>query len=244
MGTCLDRGIKVVSNAGGLDPDGCAEAVAEVADRLGLSPTIAYVEGRRPAAPTRRARAPPASTSPTSRPASLRSAGDTSRFISANAYLGCWGIVEALRRRRRHRRHRPHHRRRGRVRPGRVAPRLAARRLGRARRRGRRRPRHRVRHPGDRRQLLVLHRGARHDARRLPLGRDRRRRIVGDRQARRHRRRGLDRHRHVAAALRDRRPGVPRTRRQRPLRHHRARAGRPGPGPHLAARGASRRRRR
>ena len=45
MGTCLDRGIKVVSNAGGLDPDGCAEAVAEVAERLGLSPTIAYVDG-------------------------------------------------------------------------------------------------------------------------------------------------------------------------------------------------------
>src|SRR3954462_15862598 len=30
IGTCLDRGIKVVSNAGGLDPDGCAEAIAEV----------------------------------------------------------------------------------------------------------------------------------------------------------------------------------------------------------------------
>ena len=29
MGTCLERGIKVVSNAGGLDPDGCAEAIAE-----------------------------------------------------------------------------------------------------------------------------------------------------------------------------------------------------------------------
>ncbi len=27
MGTCLDRSIKVVSNAGGLDPRGCAEAV-------------------------------------------------------------------------------------------------------------------------------------------------------------------------------------------------------------------------
>ena len=45
MGTCLDRGIKVVSNAGGLDPGGCADAVAEVADRLGLAPTIAYVDG-------------------------------------------------------------------------------------------------------------------------------------------------------------------------------------------------------
>ena len=40
MGTCLDRGIKVVSNAGGLDPAGCAEAVQEVADRLGVAPTI------------------------------------------------------------------------------------------------------------------------------------------------------------------------------------------------------------
>src|SRR2546421_11576538 len=45
MGDCLDRGIKVVSNAGGLSPRGCAEAVAEVADKLGLHPTIAYVDG-------------------------------------------------------------------------------------------------------------------------------------------------------------------------------------------------------
>ena len=45
MGDCLDRGIKVVSNAGGLSPRRCAEAVAEVADKLGLNPVIAYVEG-------------------------------------------------------------------------------------------------------------------------------------------------------------------------------------------------------
>ncbi|MDP7092722.1 MAG: acyclic terpene utilization AtuA family protein, partial [Candidatus Thalassarchaeaceae archaeon] len=45
MGTCLDKGIRVVSNAGGLDPDSCAEAVAEVAERLGLSPSIAWVAG-------------------------------------------------------------------------------------------------------------------------------------------------------------------------------------------------------
>src|SRR5258705_7795637 len=45
MGTCLDRGIRVVTNAGGLNPAGCAEAVAAVAGKLGLSPNIAYIEG-------------------------------------------------------------------------------------------------------------------------------------------------------------------------------------------------------
>src|SRR3954447_3448551 len=37
LGTCLERGIKVVSNAGGLDPAACAEAVHDLALRLGLS---------------------------------------------------------------------------------------------------------------------------------------------------------------------------------------------------------------
>ncbi|MEZ5258997.1 MAG: acyclic terpene utilization AtuA family protein [Ilumatobacteraceae bacterium] len=45
MGTCLDRGIKVVSNAGGLDPAGCAEALSGVAAKLGLDPVIAYGDG-------------------------------------------------------------------------------------------------------------------------------------------------------------------------------------------------------
>ena len=42
---CLERGIKVVSNAGGLDPAGCAAAVAEIARRAGVSPVIAHVTG-------------------------------------------------------------------------------------------------------------------------------------------------------------------------------------------------------
>ncbi len=45
LGSCLDRGIRIVSNAGGLDPAGCAGAVAELAARLGLAPSIAYVDG-------------------------------------------------------------------------------------------------------------------------------------------------------------------------------------------------------
>ncbi len=93
MGTCLDRGIKVVSNAGGLDPDGCADAIAEVADRLGLAPTIAYVNGDDILARLDELIAAGVDFAhfDTGEPV-----GDTSRFITANAYLGCWGIVEAL----------------------------------------------------------------------------------------------------------------------------------------------------
>jgi hypothetical protein len=45
LGTCLDQGITIVSNAGGLDPTGCADALAELAGRLGLAPRIGVVTG-------------------------------------------------------------------------------------------------------------------------------------------------------------------------------------------------------
>jgi hypothetical protein len=95
MGTCLDRGIKVVTNAGGLDPPGCAEAVQEVAERLGLSPTIAYVNGDDllPRLGELVAAGVDLAHFETGEPV-----GDPSRFVSANAYLGCWGIVDALQR--------------------------------------------------------------------------------------------------------------------------------------------------
>ncbi len=92
MGTCLDRGIKVVSNAGGLDPDGCANAVAKLAEELGLHPKIAYVRGD-----DLMSRLPDLVAGnqlthfETGEPIK-----DTSRFLTANAYLGCWGIVDAL----------------------------------------------------------------------------------------------------------------------------------------------------
>src|SRR6266704_571692 len=43
--TCLERGIKIVANAGGLDPAGCAAAVTELARRAGLTPVVAHVDG-------------------------------------------------------------------------------------------------------------------------------------------------------------------------------------------------------
>jgi hypothetical protein len=92
MGSCLERGIKVVSNAGGLDPDGCADAVAEVAQQLGLHPKIAYVRGDDLVPRIAELIAADQLTHfETGEPIK-----DASAFLTANAYLGCWGIVEAL----------------------------------------------------------------------------------------------------------------------------------------------------
>ncbi len=91
MGTCLDHGIKVVTNAGGLDPDGCAEAIAQVADRLGLAPKIAYVHGDDVL--DRLELLTPFADGSLFDPGS---SVDRSKVLTANAYLGCWGIVDAL----------------------------------------------------------------------------------------------------------------------------------------------------
>jgi hypothetical protein len=92
MGTCLDKGIKVVSNAGGLDPDGCADAVGEVAHKLGLNPKIAYVRGDDLLPRMNELIAADQLIHfETGEPIK-----DASAFLTANAYLGCWGIVEAL----------------------------------------------------------------------------------------------------------------------------------------------------
>ncbi|MGH0037485.1 MAG: acyclic terpene utilization AtuA family protein [Myxococcota bacterium] len=92
MGTCLDKGIKVVSNAGGLDPDGCAQAVAEVAEKLGLHPKVAYVRGDDLLPRMDELIAgDQLSHFETGEPIK-----DASAFLTANAYLGCWGIVDAL----------------------------------------------------------------------------------------------------------------------------------------------------
>ena len=95
LGTCVDRGIKVVTNAGGLNPAGLADQVRALADRLGLAVSVAHVEGDDLLPRIGELRAGPAIPSPTSTPASPwpRRPGEV---VSANAYLGGWPIVEAL----------------------------------------------------------------------------------------------------------------------------------------------------
>jgi hypothetical protein len=77
LGTALDRGVRIVANAGGLNPAGLAAAVRALADRLGLSVNVAHVEGD-----------------------DLAARSDELGFgamLAANAYLGAWGIADCLR---------------------------------------------------------------------------------------------------------------------------------------------------
>ncbi|MGV0577421.1 acyclic terpene utilization AtuA family protein [Mycolicibacterium elephantis] len=76
LGLALDRGVRIVANAGGLNPAGLADAVRGLAQRLGLTVNVAHVEGD-----------------------DLLPRADELGFgpvLAANAYLGAWGIAECL----------------------------------------------------------------------------------------------------------------------------------------------------
>jgi hypothetical protein len=93
-GTVADRGIKVVVNAGGLNPAGLAAAVRTVAARLGLDLKVAHVEGDDLLGqlPELQAAGHDLAHTDTGRPLATIPATP----VTANAYLGAWGIVEAL----------------------------------------------------------------------------------------------------------------------------------------------------
>jgi hypothetical protein len=94
LGTCLDRGIRIVTNAGGLNPAGLARAVADLGQRLGLAPRVAYIEGDdlTGRVDDLLAAGHPLAHLDTGQP--LAEAGI--KPVTANAYLGGWGIADAL----------------------------------------------------------------------------------------------------------------------------------------------------
>lgn len=94
LGTCKDRGIKVVANAGGLNPAGLADALRDLAQRLGVDVSVAHIDGDdlRGELPTLLEKGVDFHHLDSGR--SLEGAQITP--LTANAYLGAWGIVEAL----------------------------------------------------------------------------------------------------------------------------------------------------
>jgi acyclic terpene utilization AtuA family protein len=78
LGLALEKGVKIVSNAGGLNPAGLADRVREVATGLGLDANVAHVEGD------------------DLRPLVARGMTQFDGALTANAYLGGFGIAAAL----------------------------------------------------------------------------------------------------------------------------------------------------
>ncbi len=94
MGLCLDKGIKVVVNAGGLNPIGLADALRGVAKTLQLHPKIASIQGDNLMPRMKDLTVQGATLNHLDTGANFLDSGRTA--VSANAYLGCWGIVSAL----------------------------------------------------------------------------------------------------------------------------------------------------
>ncbi len=94
LGLAMDKGVKIVTNAGGLNPAGLADELRKLSDKLGVKANIFHIEG----------------DDLLPKLQDLQSAGHELRHLdtgkplkelnafplSANAYLGAWGIVEAL----------------------------------------------------------------------------------------------------------------------------------------------------
>ena len=76
LGLASDRGVRIVANAGGLNPAGLADAVRALAERLGVPVRVAHVDGD--------------DLSPRVEELGL------GKPLTANAYLGAWGIVDCL----------------------------------------------------------------------------------------------------------------------------------------------------
>jgi hypothetical protein len=92
--TCLDRGTKIVVNAGGLNPAGLARELEKLASEVGRRPRIAHIEGDDllPRLPELQRDGHDLANLDTG----TRLADAGVEPVTANAYLGAWGIVEAL----------------------------------------------------------------------------------------------------------------------------------------------------
>ncbi|WP_037076472.1 acyclic terpene utilization AtuA family protein [Pseudonocardia spinosispora] len=76
LGLAVDNGVRIVTNAGGLNPAGLADALRALADKLGITVRIAHVEGD--------------DLGPRAAELGL------GRPLTANAYLGAWGVADCL----------------------------------------------------------------------------------------------------------------------------------------------------
>lgn len=94
--TCKERGIKIITNAGGVNPKACADALFELARKEGVDLRVALVEGDDIAE-----RLPHLVKQPGCSMKNMETGdafdGVLSKVLSANVYFGAMPVVEALR---------------------------------------------------------------------------------------------------------------------------------------------------
>eukprot|EP00658_Telonema_sp_P-2_P040564 TRINITY_DN29003_c0_g1_i2.p1 TRINITY_DN29003_c0_g1~~TRINITY_DN29003_c0_g1_i2.p1 ORF type:complete len:652 (+),score=148.60 TRINITY_DN29003_c0_g1_i2:153-2108(+) len=91
---CVAKGIKVVTNAGGLNPGGMAAEVDKLSRILGIETKVMWIDGDDLAPRITELQAAGEAFSHMDKHVPLSSSGK--EVLTANAYLGCWGIKAAL----------------------------------------------------------------------------------------------------------------------------------------------------
>ncbi len=94
VSTCIEKDIKIVTNAGGLNPKGMAEEIEKILQEQGLTAKVAYIDGDdlMPRIEALKAGGEPFINMDKGVPLS-----DTSNeIVTANTYFGAWAIKEAL----------------------------------------------------------------------------------------------------------------------------------------------------
>ncbi len=94
VATCLEKDIKIVSNAGGLNPRGMAEEVEKILEELGLGARVAWIDGDDLMEDIENLKASGEPFINIDKGTPL--AESENEVVTANTYFGAWGIKEAL----------------------------------------------------------------------------------------------------------------------------------------------------
>lgn len=92
--SCQDKNIKIVVNAGGLNPKSMSQEVQSILDDMNLSSRVAYIDGDDISKDLQALQEQGEKFNNIDRKTSLKDSGY--KTLTANTYLGAWGIKEAL----------------------------------------------------------------------------------------------------------------------------------------------------
>ena len=91
---CIEKNIKIVCNAGGLNPSGMVREVEKILAELNLSAKVAYIDGDNLVGDIERLQSEGERFTNLDKGVDMSVSGN--EIVTANTYFGAWGIKEAL----------------------------------------------------------------------------------------------------------------------------------------------------